>query len=168
VEAPAETPPAPPAERTDGPGVRFPPPFVYAGLAGLAWWLDGRWPLRPPAAAGAALDSLGLTLLVAGMLLDAASLVVFLLHRTSALPFRPASAFVAVGPYRFTRNPMYLGMTALVAGLGLLVERLGVTLAAFAAAWVIDRFVIPREERYLERRFGTSYLDYKRRVRRWI
>lgn len=156
------------AERTDGPGVRFPPPFVYAGLAGLAWWLDGRWPLRPPAAAQPLLDHLGLMLVVAGTLLEAASLLLFLAHRTSALPFRPAAAFVAVGPYRFTRNPMYLGMTALVAGLGLLVERLGVTLAAFAAAWTIGRFVISREERYLERRFGASYLDYKRRVRRWL
>jgi protein-S-isoprenylcysteine O-methyltransferase Ste14 len=168
VEAPAEPPIAPSVERTDGPGVRFPPPFVYAGLAGLAWWLDGRWPLRPPAAAQPTLDSLGLALVIGGSLLDAASLLLFLAHRTSALPFRPASAFVAVGPYRFTRNPMYLGMTALVAGLGLLVERLGVTLAAFVAAWVIARFVIPREERYLERRFGASYLDYKRRVRRWL
>jgi len=168
VDRPAETPLDPPVARTDGPGVRFPPPFVYAGLAGLAWWLDGRWPLRPPESASAWLDPLGMALLVAGMALDAVSLLLFLLHRTSALPFRPASAFVAVGPYRFTRNPMYVGMTALVAGLGLLVERLGVTLAAFAAAWVIGRFVIPREERYLERRFGASYVDYKRRVRRWL
>jgi protein-S-isoprenylcysteine O-methyltransferase Ste14 len=158
----------PGAESRDGPGVRFPPPFVYVGLAGAAWWLHARWPLRAPESASAWLDPLGMALLVAGLALDASSLLLFLLHRTSALPFRPASAFVAVGPYRFTRNPMYLGMTALVAGLGLLVERLGVTLAAFAAAWVIGRFVIPREERYLERRFGASYLDYKRRVRRWI
>jgi protein-S-isoprenylcysteine O-methyltransferase Ste14 len=152
----------------DNPGIRFPPPFVYAALAGLAWWLHARWPLAAPERFGTALDRLGLGLMVAGLLLDAASLTLFLLERTSALPFRPASAFVARGPYRLTRNPMYLGMTMLVAGLGLLVERLGVTLAAFVAAAVIARFVIPLEERYLERRFGESYLDYKRRVRRWL
>jgi protein-S-isoprenylcysteine O-methyltransferase Ste14 len=155
-------------EPDDNPGIRFPPPFVYAALAGLAWWLHARWPLAAPERFGAALDRLGWGLVVAGLLLEGASLTLFLLERTSALPFRPASAFVARGPYRFTRNPMYLGMTMLVAGLGLLVERLGVTLSAFAAAGLIGRFVISREERYLERRFGAGYLDYKRRVRRWL
>lgn len=155
-------------KESDGPGVWFPPPLVYVGLAGLAWWLHAIWPLRAPPPFYAVLDPLGLALVVGGVLLDAMSLGLFLRERTSPLPFRPASVFVAVGPYRLTRNPMYLGMTMLVAGLGLLVERLGVTLAAFAAAGVIARCVIPREERYLERRFGASYLDYKRRVRRWI
>jgi len=152
----------------DGPGVRFPPPLIYVALAGAAWWLHEDWPLPTPAPVSGVLDLLGLVLIGAGLLLDLVSLALFRRQRTSALPFRPASAFVARGPYRFTRNPMYLGMTMLVAGLGLLVERLGVTISAFVAAWVVGRFVISREERYLERRFGAGYLDYKRQVRRWL
>jgi len=146
----------------------MPPPFVYLGLAAAAWWLDLRWPLRPPAAVHEALDRIGIVLVAAGALLDLSSLALFWLHRTSALPFRPATSFVARGAYRFTRNPMYLGMTLLVTGLGLLVERLGLIAAAVAASAIIDRFVIPREERHLEARFGESYRHYKRRVRRWI
>ena len=152
----------------DGPGVWFPPPFVYAGFAALAWWLDRRWPLRPPEALVPVLDAAGLVLIAAGVLLDYSSLLLFWRERTSALPFRPAKAFVARGGYRFTRNPMYLGLTLLVVGLGLLVERLGLVPAALAAALVIDRFVIPREEAHLEARFGASYRDYQRRVRRWL
>ena len=156
--------PAPP----DSPGVRFPPPLVWAGFAALAWWLDSRWPLRPPAGSERLLDPLGLGLVVAGLLLDLGSLALFLRAKTSAIPFRPAAAFVATGTYRWTRNPMYLGMTFLVGGFGLLTERLGLVVAALAAALVIDRLVIRREERYLEARFGDAYLAYKRRVRRWI
>lgn len=146
----------------------FPPPFVYAGLAAVAWWLDTLWPWRPPAGLVRPLDALGVVLLAAGVGLDFVSLALFLRARTSAIPFRPASAFVATGTYRVTRNPMYLGLTCTVAGLGLLLGRLGLVPAALAAAWVIDRWVVPREERYLEARFGDSYLAYKRRVRRWI
>jgi len=156
------------ADLRDGPGVWFPPPFVYAACAALAWWLDRRWPLRPPESLHGALDTLGALLVATGLALDLSSLALFWLERTSALPFRPATSFVARGAYRFTRNPMYLGMTLLVAGLGLLLERLGLVPAALAAALVIDRFVIPREERHLETRFGESYRDYKRRVRRWL
>ncbi len=156
------------AGREDSPGVVFPPPLVYAGLAGLAWWLHGRWPLAPPPGDGRALDFLGGLLIGCGLLLDLGSLALFGKAKTSAIPFRPASVFVAGGTYRLSRNPMYLGLTLLVSGLGLVVERLGLVVAAIAAAFLIDRFVIRREEAYLERRFGASYFDYKRRVRRWL
>lgn len=152
----------------DGPRIWFPPPFVYLGLAAVAWWLDGHWQLRPPASLGGVLDVVGLLFVVAGASLDLSSLALFWLERTSALPFRPASKFVARGAYRFSRNPMYLGMTLLVAGLGLLVERLGLVAAALAASLIIDRAVIAREERHLETVFGDSYRDYRRRVRRWL
>jgi len=157
------------AERPpDNPGVLFPPPFVYAGLAALAWWLDSVWPWRPADELRLLLDPLGAVLLVAGLTLDLTSLVLFLRARTSAIPFRPASAFVVSGTYRLSRNPMYLGLTLTFAGFGLLVERPLLVVAALAAAAVIDRWVIPREERYLEARFGAGYLDYKHRVRRWV
>ncbi|MCM2270031.1 MAG: isoprenylcysteine carboxylmethyltransferase family protein [Thermoanaerobaculia bacterium] len=161
-----------PAERSDGPGVWFPPPLVYLLAFGLFYGIhravlpiglgrifggDG----RVAAIAGACVVGLGLAL-------DAWSLGRFWRAGTSALPFRPASSFVAVGPYRFTRNPMYLGITLVVIGLGFLLDSAWVLLAAFVGAAMIHAFVIPREERYLERRFGASYLDYTRRVRRWL
>jgi protein-S-isoprenylcysteine O-methyltransferase Ste14 len=155
-------------ESEDNAGVRFPPPLVYAGLAGLAWLLDRRWPLRPPRDLVPLLDALGALLLAGGLLLVGISLTLFLRAGTNPIPHRPAAVFVASGTYRLSRNPMYLGMTLLVGGFGLLVERPGVVAAALLAALLVDRYVIRREEAYLERRFGPSYLDYKLRVRRWI
>jgi protein-S-isoprenylcysteine O-methyltransferase Ste14 len=63
---------------------------------------------------------------------------------------------------------MYLGMALTVAGLGLLTDVGWLLVSALAAALIVDRAVIPREEAYLERRFGAAYDDYRRRVRRWL
>lgn len=159
-------------DRRDGPGVWFPPPLVYLLAFALFYWIHRA--LLPVGLGrlfggdGRIATIAGGCLIAAGLALDAWSLGRFWRAGTSALPFRPAARFVAVGPYRFTRNPMYLGITVAVSGLGVLLDSAWVVLAAFVGAAAIHAFVIPREERYLERRFGASYLDYKRRVRRWI
>ncbi len=164
---------APPPEAAtteDSPGIRVLPPLVYLGAFGLAGLADRLrpWPLAASWVALERLRWLGAALLAAGVALDLWSLGHFIGAKTSALPFRPARAFVARGPYRVTRNPMYLGMTLTLLAVGLLLGRTWIALAALAGALAMDRYAIPREERYLERRFGAAYLDYKRRVRRWL
>jgi protein-S-isoprenylcysteine O-methyltransferase Ste14 len=104
----------------------------------------------------------------AGLGLDFWSVALFRRAGTSPLPFRPATSFVARGPYRFTRNPMYVGMTLLLAGVGLMLGRAWIALSALVGAGFLHLYAIPREERYLERTFGESYRDYRRRVRRWL
>lgn len=81
---------------------------------------------------------------------------------------RPTTALALGGPYRFTRNPMYLGLASLHLGAALLFDSFWVILTLPPVLWVVRRAVIDREERYLEARFGGAYLDYKRRVRRWF
>lgn len=153
----------------DSPRILFPPPLVYVLLAGAGFALDLAAPWRL-AGGGAArtLAVAGGVVLAAGIAFDFVSVALFLRAGTSPIPRRPASRIVATGPYRFTRNPMYLGMTLTVAGVGLLTNVGWILLAGLAAALVIDRAVIPREEAYLERRFGAAYVDYRRRVRRWL
>ena len=158
------------SEPADSPRVRVLPPLVYLaafGLAGLADRLRP-WPIATGDAGELALRISGGVLVAAGLLLDFWSVRLFRRAGTSPLPFQPASAMVGAGPYRWTRNPMYLGMTMALAGIGLLLGRAWIALSAVAAALVIDRYAIAREERYLERRFGDAYLAYKRRVRRWL
>ena len=154
----------------DSPRIRILPPLVFVaafGLGGLADRLHP-WPIEAGPAGLRAIRLAGLLLVVAGLALDFWSVGLFRRAGTSPLPFRPASAFVATGPYRFTRNPMYLGMTLLLAGVGLLLGRAWIALAAPVAAGFLQLYAIPREERYLERTFGESYRQYRGQVRRWL
>ena len=104
----------------------------------------------------------------AWLALDGAAIVLFGFAGTSIWPFVPTTALVTSGPYRLSRNPQYLGIAffhvtfAFALGVPWALATLPVVLA------VIDRTVIPREEAYLERRFGNAYLEYKARVRRWM
>jgi protein-S-isoprenylcysteine O-methyltransferase Ste14 len=81
---------------------------------------------------------------------------------------RPVPRLVIDGPFRYTRNPGYLGLAMLYAGIAVLRNALWAILFLPLVVYVIQRQVIGREERYLERTFGEEYLAYKRRVRRWV
>jgi protein-S-isoprenylcysteine O-methyltransferase Ste14 len=81
---------------------------------------------------------------------------------------RPVPRLVTDGPFRYTRNPGYLGLTMLYAGIAVLRNALWAILLLPLVLYVIQRQVIGREERYLERTFGDEYLAYKAQVRRWL
>ena len=151
------------------PGVKFPPPLLFVAGFVVAWLLDLLVPLR--LAPGAARREVGITgaiLLVLGLGVVLWGLVTFLRARTAIIPHYPASRIVSHGPYRFTRNPMYLGMTLAYLGLSLILNRAWPPLLLPVVLWSLLALVIRREERYLGHAFGEEYLAYKRRVRRWI
>jgi protein-S-isoprenylcysteine O-methyltransferase Ste14 len=157
---------APPRDEADRSGVKIPPPLLYiAGfVVGVALELAFPIAALPLALALAALF-VGVAIWLA---LDGAAMLHFRRSGTSMVPMRPSTALVTSGPYRFTRNPMYVGMAVLYAALAL---ALGVIWALAVLPLVIlavDRLVIAREEPYLERKFGEQYREYKRRVRRWL
>jgi protein-S-isoprenylcysteine O-methyltransferase Ste14 len=81
---------------------------------------------------------------------------------------RPTTAIVESGPYRFTRNPIYLGMFGGLVGLAIAFDNLWLLLMLVPFALVIRYGVVAREEAYLERKFGDVYRRYRRRVRRWL
>jgi protein-S-isoprenylcysteine O-methyltransferase Ste14 len=87
---------------------------------------------------------------------------------TPASPYKPVSRIATEGPFRYTRNPGYLSMAMIYAGIASLANVLWVILLLPVALLVIQRGVIAREERYLERKFGEEYLSYKAQVRRWV
>ncbi len=88
--------------------------------------------------------------------------------RGTPAPFDPPREFVATGPYRFVRNPMYIGGLLLLGGFGLMLRSPSVLLLALGAAVLVHYFVVIVEEPGLERRFGDSYRTYKRSVHRWL
>ena len=81
---------------------------------------------------------------------------------------KPTTAIVRTGPYRFSRNPIYLAFFALHLGLAIWVNSLWLLVTLIATVAIIAVVVVPREERYLTGRFGTEYLKYKATVRRWL
>lgn len=111
----------------------------------------------------------GWVALAAGAALALACLVMFVaVGRGTAAPFDPPRQFVARGPYRFVRNPMYWGGFLALAGLGFASRSPAVLALTVLLAACVHFFVVEFEEPDLERRFGESYRDYKRRVRRWL
>jgi protein-S-isoprenylcysteine O-methyltransferase Ste14 len=147
-------------------GVIAPPPLIF--LAGLALGF-GLEALLPGTSVPDALAWLaGGVLLLAGLALLFSFEREFHRKRTAANPWRPTTAIATDGPYRLTRNPAYVGMALVYVGIALLAQALWVLLPLPIVLSIVDRGVIAREERYLERKFGREYLDYKGRVRRWI
>ena len=92
------------------------------------------------------------------------------MHRagTNIRPDLPTTALVTEGPFRFTRNPLYLGLTLMYAGIALLIPGTWPLLLLVPVLLVMRWGVIAREERYLERKFGEPYRAYLGRVRRWL
>ena len=150
----------------DNPGVRFPPPIPYMLAISGGALLQRSWPL--PLGGGAARVILAWTLVAACAALLAAGFQAFWSRHTSIVPIRPATTLVIAGPYRFSRNPMYVGLLLLTVGAGLWMNTWWVFALLVPALLVIDRYVIAREELYLERRFGREYNAYRQRVRRWL
>ena len=158
---PAELPP-----EEDRPGVPIPPPllFVLPIVASLAL----EWLVPTSFVHGAFRWILGALIVVAGVALNVGGFITQKRAGIDPIPFNPSTRIVAHGLYRFSRNPMYLGFALCTFGLAILVNSAWVLLAVPIGLILIDRIVIVREERYLERKFGEEYLNYKRRVRRWI
>ncbi len=158
----------PPARLLDALELKIPPPVVGLLLGSAAWWLA---PLGPVIAWPEALR-LGLAggLALTGLALDFSGLVAFVRRHTTINPLSPhkSRALVTSGVYRFTRNPMYLGMVCLLSAWAVWLAALLPWLAPVAFVLYITRFQIRPEERVLAERFGPAYTDYTRRVRRWL
>jgi protein-S-isoprenylcysteine O-methyltransferase Ste14 len=87
---------------------------------------------------------------------------------TNVNPYQPALQLVGHGPYRFSRNPMYVAMMVGYVGVVLIINGLWPAVMTVPLAWIIQWGVVAREERYLEDKFGDPYRDYRRRTRRWL
>ena len=107
-------------------------------------------------------------LVAAGIGIAAVAVGAFKRAGTGIVPFDPATALVTGGLYRYTRNPMYLGMVLLLVGVATALGSLGAWLPIPVFVWIIQAWFIVGEERFLEQTFGESYVAYKRCVRRWL
>jgi protein-S-isoprenylcysteine O-methyltransferase Ste14 len=147
-------------------GIKFPPPFIYVAifLSGilLEKILPGISIPRTPSLL------IAVILLVPGFALLLWSLFLFIRARTSPLPMKPTTSLVISGPYRWTRNPMYVSMLLIYIGVALWFDLFWPIVLTPAVMLLVERLVIQKEERYLEVKFGEEYRHYKSQVSRWL
>jgi len=150
----------------DASGVRFPPPLIYVGGFVIGYLLDRAVPLaltsRPLG------EPLGWALVAVGVVLMGSAVMTFRRAGTSLNPAKPTTTVVVQGPYRLTRNPMYVGWVIVYLGCVLLTNTVWPLVSLPVVLVLISRAVIAKEERYLEAKFGDAYRAYKARVRRWL
>lgn len=151
------------------PLVHVPPPVLFAVVFGAGLGLQHLVPLDSEAPGVATTSrAIGVALLVCGVLLGLYCVTMFAFARTTVIPHGTASKLMTQGPYRFTRNPMYVAMTLVYLGAaGVLVEVWPLVLLPIAVAFV-NGIVIPYEEARLHDRFGDAYDAYRASVGRWV
>lgn len=142
------------------------PPFwllgALLGMAALHWLAPVTTVVSSPWSWG------GLLFVVLGILLLVWAAGLFRRERTGIKPFTEATTLVAHGPFRFTRNPMYIGIVGIATGTALAFGTLTPCLVPPAFWWVLDRRFVRREELFLRERFGAAYDEYRKNVRRWV
>ncbi len=151
---------------SDAPNVKIIPPLVY--LAGvIVGILINIW-IPTKIVASSLAWTLGGILIVCGAVLAGSAIFRFKDVGTTVRPDRAASTLVVVGPYRMTRNPMYLGLAVVYVGIAIADQSVWALILLPVVLTVIQRRAIEPEEAFLKRRFGANYIRYKENVRRWI
>ena len=141
----------------DHAGVRVPPPLIFLGLVVLGPLIDRFLGIGSLHIAQPVRSILVISLVASGLAIVLAAIRTFARAGTRVEPWAPSSAIVSDGIYRFTRNPMYVGMALVMLGLALIIASPASIVMVGLASLIIDLFVIRREEAYLEAKFGDEY-----------
>lgn len=150
-------------------GVRFPPPFLFVIGFLAGWVLDRYWHALPLSRfTGSALKPFGFAALTLGVVLAGWGMMTFRRAKTAINPHHSASQLVTHGPYRFTRNPMYTGLTIAYLGGSALLDSTWPVIVLPVVILILVETVISREEMYLTDAFGAEYTGYAASVRRWL
>lgn len=149
-------------------GVIARPPLLFLGALLLGLAADRLLPLMAPVAASDLVRLVGGCLILTGFALAIAGIRNFSRAATPVPTYEPTRVLVTSGIHGWTRNPIYLAMFLLYGGIGVAALSPWILVLTVPLAIVIRYGVVAREEAYLERRFGDAYLDYRRRVRRWL
>ncbi len=154
-------------ERIDTPAVHIPPPVIVAVLLGLGLFAERLWPSSFGGAAEA-LAYIGIALIVGGFALALWCAWLYRQAKTSILPHTADSAIIDTGPFGFSRNPIYISMIMVFAGVCFYWNAPIALLFVIPTILALRYYVIAKEEAYLIRRFGDVYYSYQSRVRRWL
>ncbi len=148
--------------------LKIPPPAYALMIGALMWLLNQFFPIMQ--LIDSPWNKIGMVIIVLTISLDLSSIYLFLKKHTTANPMKPqnTSRLVVEGLYKYTRNPMYVGLLIILFGYAIWLGSFSPFLLLPLFYLVITEMQIKPEERILEQKFGQSYLDYKNRVRRWL
>lgn len=147
---------------------KIPPPVVMLAVAALMWACSRQWPQFVVDAPWRFL--LAFAIAAAALAIGAMSVLPLRRARTVLSPMRPqdSSALITAGPYRYSRNPMYVGLALLLLAWAVWLGHWPAGALILLFVWYVDRFQVRVEERALSVRFGEDYAAYRARVRRWL
>lgn len=152
----------------DNPGVLAPPPLIFLGFLLIGW---GAGHLLNEPSMGLLTDvrrGLAFAFVIAGLVTEMTALGGFRRVGTAPEPWKPTTALVTGGLYRFSRNPIYIGFALIYVGFSLAMDSWAALAMLLPCLVIIDRAVVLREEAYLARKFGAEWDAYAAKVRRWL
>ena len=148
------------------PGIVAPPPLIVGGVLALGLLLDRA--ARAPASRTRIRKRVGTLAIGAGLALGASAVAAIVRAGSAVDPYAPTTVLVTSGPFTITRNPIYVGMVGVYVGVALRARSLTALALLPVALGLLERGVVDREERYLERRFPDAYRAYRERTPRWL
>jgi protein-S-isoprenylcysteine O-methyltransferase Ste14 len=154
--------------KKDHPGIYVPPPIIYALTFLAAVFIQKKVPINDSLFHRQVTKIVGVGLLIIALFFLLRSLRQFVLSKNTLVTIMPTHSLQTNGIYSITRNPMYLGLAIVYLGISCLIGNWWNIILFPFLLLIIQQYMINREEKYLERRFGQVYLDYKSKVRRWL
>lgn len=149
--------------------VAIKPPILFLGALAAGYVLSRYFPIGPGLALPNALGlAVGLIFVAVGFALAIRAVQMFRRAGTNVVPGEPATALVTAGPYRFSRNPIYIGFVLVYFGMALVLTSMWTLLLLLPVLVILHRGIVLREEAYLEGKFGEAYQKYAKRVPRWL
>ena len=152
----------------DSPGVYIPPPIIYVLIFLIAFFLQKKVSIDDSLFHLKITRMVGIALFVVALLFLVTSLRKFFKSKNTLVLIKPASSLQTNGIYTISRNPMYLGLAIVYLGITCFIGNWWHIILFPLLLLIVQGYIIDREEKYLDRRFGKEYLDYKTKVRRWL
>ncbi|MBK5212466.1 MAG: isoprenylcysteine carboxylmethyltransferase family protein [Flavobacteriaceae bacterium] len=154
--------------KIDHPGVYFPPPLFYVLIFFISIFAQKQFPLPNTFWKTNIAFIAGAIFVIIGVIILLPALIKFFKTKNTLITIKPANSLQTSGIYAISRNPMYLGLLTLYTGIAFFKGNLWTFLFIPLVLLVVTKFIIVKEEQYLGRNFGTDYLEYCKKVRRWI
>jgi protein-S-isoprenylcysteine O-methyltransferase Ste14 len=152
--------------KKDSAGVQIPPPLIFVGFGIAGIGINTLFPLS--IGIPSSLTFIGLIVIAITLVFIMGIARLFKREETSLSPWDTTHRIISRGPYKYSRNPIYISFCGVLIGLAILFDTYWEILAIIPALIMIYRTVIVKEEAYLENKFGAEYLNYKSKVRRWL